>query len=63
MLRIQWNLKVTHRITIRGNFTNQLLLFKGIFMVPFLYQLRKNLKQKSKLIVGEDMKEFWEENQ
>jgi hypothetical protein len=32
-------------------------------MVPFSCQLRKILKQKSKLIVGEDMKEFWEENQ
>ena len=32
-------------------------------MVPFSCKLRKNLKQKSKLIVGEGMKEFWEENQ
>ena len=32
-------------------------------MVPFSCQLRKILKQKSKLIVGEDMKEFWKENQ
>ncbi len=31
-------------------------------MVPFSCQLRKNLKQKFKLIVGEGMNEFWEQN-